>query len=474
MTATIPTGQESNGVLREVLAGLSGLHHMVLVTDDRGRVVWMSDGLQPLLGDPKRHLGRDWSELFPHLPRPEELEEWEPAHHAHRSRGNGAIDVSAFRVPGSEGGAPYCVAVVRPAQPERRAADDTAAILGAILDSSPDAVLAIDEAGFVTYANPAVETILGEPPASLLDKPLALLMKSFSVSDSALAELEAAAGPDSRELEILRRDGRRVWISVSARALRLPGGEARGAVAFVRDVTEPRQVQELLESKNAELENYVHSVSHDLRSPLVSLLGFTRLLRQDYEEVLDETGRHFVDRIEQAGRNMESLIHDLLELSQIGRPGELRTLVDPRAVLLQIQAELKLRLDEQGVALHLPTSPPLLYSDRTRLYQLFSNLIGNAVKHMGAPDDPAIHVDIRTQGEHHLVSVRDNGRGIPPHARERIFEVFQTLRPRAGSRRSTGIGLTIVKKIVDSHQGRVWVESEPGRGTIFHVLLPRR
>lgn len=459
--------------MREMLAGLSELHQMVLVTDDAGRVVWMSDGLEPLLGDPKRHLGRDWGEVFPHLPRPEELGEREPERRAHRSQGNGAMHVSAFRVPGNDGSASYCVAIVRPVQPERPAPRDAGDVLAPILDSAPDAVVAIDENGFVTYANPAVETILGEPPPSFLDKPVAFLLKGLSSLDSVLPQLRPGDEMSDREFEILRRDGRRVWISVSTRPLQLPGGEAAGSVAFVRDVTERRRMQSLLERKNAELENYVYSVSHDLRSPLVSLLGFTRLLRQDYEEVLDETGRHFVDRIEQAGRNMESLIHDLLELSQIGKPGEKHSLVDPREVLLQIQAELKLRLDEQGVALHLPQSPPLLYSDRTRLYQLFSNLIGNAVKHMGTPARPTIHVEIREDGEHHRISVRDNGRGIPPQARERIFEVFQTLRPRSGTRRSTGIGLTIVKKIVDTHEGRVWVESELGRGTTFHVLLPR-
>ena len=217
----------------------------------------------------------------------------------------------------------------------------------------------------------------------------------------------------------------------------------------------------------------MHAVSHDLRSPLVALLGFSRLLRQDYGGVLGDTGRHFLDRVEQAGRTMETLIHDLLEVSRIGQAADRKTHVDPLKILLQLRGELKPRLEAQGVEISLPESPPLVLCDRTRLYQIFSNLIGNAVDHMGFRPDARIHVEVEEEPEHHHLVVRDNGVGIDPAHHERIFEIFQSLGPRSDGGRGTGVGLAIVKKIAETHGGRVWVESAAGAGAAFHVLLPR-
>ena len=244
-------------------------------------------------------------------------------------------------------------------------------------------------------------------------------------------------------------------------------------VAILRDVTERRRCETKLKRKNTELEHWVNTVSHDLRSPLVALLGFSRLLRQDYGEHMDDTGKHFLDRIEQAARTMESLVHDLLELSRIGKPGERASMVDPRAVLLQIQAELKPRLDAQSVLLTLPDNPPLVYCDRTRLYQIFSNLIGNALDHMGPRPTPRIQIQVEEDQGGHRLSDRDNGKCIDPEHHERIFELFHSMGRRSDGHRSTGIGLAIVKKIAETRGGSVSIESEPGRGTAFHVLLPK-
>ena len=147
--------------------------------------------------------------------------------------------------------------------------------------------------------------------------------------------------------------------------------------------------------------------------------------------------------------------------------------MDPRPVLLQLQAELKPRLDAQGVSLRLPEDTPLLCCNRTRLYQIFSNLIGNALDHMGPVERPAILVEIEDEEDAHVVRVSDNGRGVDPAHHERIFEVFQSLGPRRDGRRGTGVGLAIVRKIAETQGGRAWVESEPGRGACFCVRLPR-
>ena len=243
-------------------------------------------------------------------------------------------------------------------------------------------------------------------------------------------------------------------------------------MAYLRDVTERRRTEDDLARSNAQLEHYVDAVSHDLRSPLVSLLGFSRLLREDYGARIDEKGRHFLDRIEQAGRTMESLIHDLLELSRIGRTEAAKSLIDPQSVLAPLYAEFKPRLDQEGTSLDLPEKPPLLMCNRTRLYQLFSNLVGNALDHMGNVEEPAIRVEVKPLQDGHQITVSDNGKGIDPTHHDRIFEIFQSLGPRKDGRRGTGIGLAIVKKIAETHGGRVWVDSRPDQGASFHLTLP--
>ena len=266
----------------------------------------------------------------------------------------------------------------------------------------------------------------------------------------------------------LRRDGRALPLEVSGFHMRDSSGND-----LVVCVADHHKTLESLERKNEELESYVQSVSHDLRSPLVSMLGFSRLLRDDYHEVLDETGLHFLDRIRQAGKNMERLLHDMLELSRVGETSHCRVHVNPTQILQQLRSELKLQLDEKHIELHLPDDPPTLLCDRTRLYQLLSNLIGNSIHHMGSERVGRIDVEIETVSDGWQISVSDNGPGIAPGDHNRIFEVFETAGIPTDATKSSGLGLAIVKKIVEAHSGRVWVESEPDDGTCFFVWLPK-
>jgi len=476
----------------EILDGLARLHSLVVVSDLEGRVLWMSDALGSACGGAARHMGGRLCDAFAALPGAREKARIHEqlAHLQAHLRTNetlcdiridlGArdgvarsVDLSAFRTE-TNSGAPIVVSIVHPT--EGRADADAALrderdALGGILDASPEAVLALDRSGFIVYANPAVAELLDLELEKLLDSPIALMVPRSPDLVSLLSGLRPGGTLEDHLVEIEQPDGTRMHVSVTSR----PHDRSRRiqSIVFMRDVTERLTWCRALERKNAELEAYVHSVSHDLRSPLVSLLGFTRLLRQDYGHHFDETGRHFTDRIEQAALTMESLIDDLLELSRIGATHEHRTFVDPRAVLLQLQAELKLRLDAAGARLVIPEDPPLVLCDRTRLYQVFSNLVGNALQHMGECEDRTIEVKITCEPDRDVLSVCDHGQGIDPSDLDRIFDVFYSRgRSRSGSR-STGVGLAIVRKIAETHGGRAWAESEPGQGACFHVSLPR-
>lgn len=466
------------------IQGLARLHDHVALFDADGRVVWLSDALAAACGGGRRFEGCVWSELLADPGRDGHLVERltatgrltnEPLWLAGGAAGHTPATVSAARL-GPPDGCGASVAIFRVDEEADRLDRELRLrldYLAAILDSAPEGVVVVDRSRFITYVNPAMTEITGYAVGELVDRPLALFLRAQEDVDRIATALEPeGSAVRNRDVAVRRRDGSSLCASVSASLLRLPDGTPLGAVAYVRDVSERRRAEEDLARKNAELEHYVHAVSHDLRSPLVALLGFSRLLREDYADALGPQGCHFVRRIEEAGRTMEALIQDLLELSRIGRSRLEKEWVEPREVLLQLQAEFKPRLEAGGVALRIPDAPPLLRCDRTRLYQIFSNLIGNALDHMGPCDQPAVCVEIAEEEGGRVVRVRDNGRGIEPGDQERIFELFHSLGDRRRDGGGTGIGLAIVKKIAETHGGHAWVESRPGHGAAFHVFLP--
>jgi PAS domain S-box-containing protein len=478
-TPLAPERLDADSVL-PLIQGLAALHEAVLMIDPSGRIVWVSERLGAMLGGAEKLCGERWTRILAdpdeaHLLSERLAASGRVSHVELRLAGDAGKEITASVSAARIGPDPLTSPVVAILRLGGRAvAREFAAATAALrvaLDTCPDAVLIVDRSRFITYANAAIEQVAGYCPDELVDQPLALFVGSGDDFEGIVRALGEGTPVRSQNLRVRQRDGASLCVSVSASLLTLESGGVGGAIAYLRDVTESRQ-EAALSRKNDELEHYVHAVSHDLRSPLVSLLGFTRLLREDYSDRLDEKGRHFLDRVEQAGRTMEGLIHDLLELSRIGRAGEFTVPVNPRAVLLALAAELKPRLDTAGIELILPEDTPTLDFDRTRLYQLFSNLIGNALEHMGQVAGARIQVEVREHTDHALLVVSDNGRGIAPDDQERIFEIFQSLPAPGGSRRGTGIGLAVVRKIAETRGGRAWVESRPGHGATFKVRLP--
>jgi len=461
-----------------VVRALAQLHELVALVDPGGQLLWLSDGLAKLTG--ARAQGQSWLEALAAPPNaalgarllatgrlagePIQL----------RARGDRPLParVSAARV--ADAACDAAVVIFRLDDPRDAAREFRQQLetLSAVLDGAPDGVVVVDRSRFITWANPAMAELTGYSVAELVDQPLVLFLRSQEDLERIAAALQPVGPAWSEELDVRRRDGRPLSVSVSARLLTSPDGVELGAVAYVRDVTERRHIETELARRAEELQNWVNAVSHDLRSPLVAVLGFARLLSEDYGDRLDEQGLRFLRRIEEAGRTMEALVHDLLEFARIGRSEPKRVHVDPREVLLQLQAELKPRLEEAQLELRMPDDPPLFWCDRTQLYQVLSNLVGNALDHAGPGQKPRIEVSAWAEaGLRHLV-VRDFGRGIDPADHERIFEIFQTRGVPRNGKRGTGIGLAIVRKIAESHGGAAWVESHPGEGSAFHVTFP--
>ena len=228
-----------------------------------------------------------------------------------------------------------------------------------------------------------------------------------------------------------------------------------------------------LKKANEELENFVFTVSHDLKSPIVSISGFASILVSDYRDKLDEEAFHYLERIRGNAKLMENLIHDLLNLSRIGRVTNPVEKVQMGQIVEAAVEDLQLQLREKNVRVDVAVDFPEVTCDRERMLQVFTNLISNAVKYMGDQPNPRIEIGFKDAGEAFQFFVKDNGIGINPKYHEQIFKLFHTLN-EVKEAESTGVGLTIVKRIVENHKGKVWVESQSGQGATFYFTLPKQ
>jgi len=226
-----------------------------------------------------------------------------------------------------------------------------------------------------------------------------------------------------------------------------------------------------LSKSNEELNAFVYTVSHDLKAPVVSLQGFSSILVNDYGDNLDENGKMYVERIQKNSERMGILIESLLELSRVGRVKNQEELVEISDVISDVTNELSVQLEERGTKLMVMDDMPTIWCDRVRIGQIFSNLIGNANKFMGDNNkNPTIEVGHNVQNGYHRFYVKDNGIGINEEYHEKIFHIFQRLDDIETE--GTGVGLAIVKKIVESSGGRIWVDSVEGSGTTIYFTLP--
>lgn len=249
-----------------------------------------------------------------------------------------------------------------------------------------------------------------------------------------------------------------------------------GRIDHYIDLTEMKKLErelvektERLEESNKKLEEFSHVVSHDLKQPLRTIQAFSQFLMEDYQDALDEEGVEYVGRLKRSSERMKNLIDDLLKLSSIGTKREPTEKVDVGDLMTEVREDLGALLS--NVELALPDELPTVMANRTRLGELFTNLISNAVRY-NDKEAPRIEVDWAERGHEVVFSVHDNGMGIEERYRERIFELFERLSP-GDDPESTGAGLAICKRIVEEFGGRIWLESELGEGSTFHFSVPK-
>lgn len=355
-------------------------------------------------------------------------------------------------------------------------------LVRATLDSTTDGILVESTDGRIVDINERLAEMWRMPDAMIAPETRGLK----TLGQHAMAQLDDPEGfvarvheilsfPEGESYDVLHLKDGRVFERYS-RPQRV-GDAVVGRVWSFRDVTgreqSLRDIQEanrLLELKNAELERFTYTVSHDLKSPLITIRGYLGHLEESAIAGDLQRFRADASRIQRATNKMEALLRDLLALSRVGRVRNPDEDVPLASVAHDAEDLVRGALVARGVTVEIAPDLPVVRGDRQRLLEVMQNLLENATKFMGDEAHPRIEIGSRTDPAGPVFFVRDNGVGIDPRHRDKVFDLFEKLTPGT---EGTGVGLALVKRIIEAHGGRVWVESEgPGRGSTFCFTLP--
>jgi PAS domain S-box-containing protein len=339
-------------------------------------------------------------------------------------------------------------------------------------ESSPSGMVMVDASGTIILVNREIERLFGYSRDELLGKSIDMLVPRTMRDEHPAYRTDFYAHPQSRSMGTgrdlfgLRRDGSEVPVEIGLNPIKTD--EGLRVLASVVDISARKRAELELRRSNEELERFAYVASHDLQEPLRTVSSYVQLLERRYRDKLDADAKDFIDFAVEGAKRMQRLIEDLLAFSRVGTRGGMIVEIASGDVLEAAIENLGAAISDAGATVERGDLPTVL-ADPTQLQGLFTNLIGNALKFRGS-SAPNVFVGAERDGVDWRFRVRDNGIGIDPQYFERIFVIFQRLHGREDFP-GTGIGLAICKKIVERHGGKIWVESEAGRGATFFFTL---
>lgn len=355
---------------------------------------------------------------------------------------------------------------VTPGTPDNK---EMQAYLAAIVDSSEDAIIGKDVNGSITSWNSSATRIFGYSRDEAIGRHISMIIPPDRLDEEARIIAQIRNGKRVSHFETVRRhkDGHLVDISVSVSPILDTEGKVIGASKVARDISEYKRVIAELKRSNEELEKFAHVAAHDLKSPLRGIDNLARWILEDNQDTLSpEATKMLTMLLGRVGR-LERFLDDILAYARAGHVDETVADIDVGGIISEIaQSQIP-----PAFTLRIPGPLPRIHGLATPLRQVFGNLISNAVKHHDLGSG-VIDILARRDGAFYEFIVHDDGPGIPEDAQERVFQMFQTLRPR-DEVEGSGMGMAIVKKLVEWQGGRVWITSKTGeRGTAVHFLWP--
>jgi PAS domain S-box-containing protein len=345
-------------------------------------------------------------------------------------------------------------------------------LLQSIIDNTPALVYTLDKDGRFLLINRPLEKLFGHTNAEMIGYRREDFVPLELAQQHRANDLEIFQSGEGKtfEEENMEPDGRHVYLTTKF-PLRDAEGNIYAVCGISTDMTERKLIEEELIRSNAELEQFAYIASHDLQEPLRAVAGMVQLLQKRYQGQLDERANEYIGHAVEASARMQSLIQALLSYSRAQRNKQPIEQVDAETSLQTAIKNLDVSIRESHAVITTDALPHV-HADPLQLTQLFQNLIGNGIK-FRRDVEPQIHISATKLADAWQFSVRDNGIGIEPQYFERIFMIFQRLHTQR-EYSGTGIGLALCKKIIERHGGRIWVESEPEHGSVFHFTLPLR
>ncbi len=341
-----------------------------------------------------------------------------------------------------------------------------------ILESISDAFLALDDNMVVTYFNRAAEQLLRRRCEDVIGRNL---FETFPEAKGSIFQEKYAQAARERTALVFESyfKPHESWYDVRVYP------QENGLSVYFQITTERKKAQEHLqktmdelERSNKELEQFAYAVSHDLQEPLRTVANFVGLLARKYKGKLDDTADKYISFVIGGANRMTALINDLLLYSRVGAGEKQFAKVEMASTFESAVENLKRTIEENDAVLT-RDDLPAVFGDKTQLVQILQNLIGNAVKFRKKDVQPRIHISAKRKGNEWVFGVHDNGIGIEPGSHDRIFAIFQRLHTRE-EYPGTGIGLTLCRRIVERHAGRIWIESKPGEGSTFYFTIPEK
>jgi PAS domain S-box-containing protein len=451
--------------------------YAIFMLDANGRVQTWNTGARAIKGYTAEEIvGSHFSRFYP----PEDVRQGRPQRELQTAARAGTYEEEGWRVrrDGSRFWANVLITAIRDESgeltgyvkvtrdlTERRESERVRSIVENVVDG----IITVSEVGLIESFNRAAERMFAYAAEEVLGQSAALLLADDDIAPW------STAGAGSTQVNGRRKDGTTFPMELALGEFHFLG--RRGFTIVVRDVTERQRYEEKLRASNAELQrtnqeldDFAYIASHDLKEPLRGIHNYANFLIEDYAAKLDDAGRAKLETLARLAQRMEELIDSLLQFSRVGRLDLERSDTDLNALLRQALGALHISLTEARAEVRVPRSLPKMRVDPARVTEVFQNLVANAVKYNDKPQK-WVEIGAEERDGERVLYVRDNGVGIPARHHDAVFRIFKRLHGRDKFGGGTGAGLTIVKKIIERHGGRIWIDSEPGNGSTFYFTL---